>query len=110
MHVLPCKKSAYELFSGYIPYKVFFIRPTRFGRIMAPSVDMWLSTGITTCRISFDFTDIIHLVRAIHDTGNCSSPKKQTSMERCFKSIIINDTDYKVFMRQCVDTETEANA
>ena len=40
-----------------------------------PSVNIWLSTGVTTCRINFNFTDIMHLVCRIHDTGNgpCSS-------------------------------------
>ena len=39
------------------------------------SVNIWLSTGVTTRRINFNFTDIIHLVRPIHDAGNgpCSS-------------------------------------
>ena len=37
-----------------------------------PSVNIWLSTGVATCRIKFNFTDIIHLVRPIHDTGNGS--------------------------------------
>ena len=37
--------------------------------------NIWLSTRVTACRINFNFTDIIHLVRSIHDTGNgsCSS-------------------------------------
>ena len=42
---------------------------------VSPSVNIWLSTGVTTCRFNFNFTDIIHLVRPIHDAGNgtCSS-------------------------------------
>ena len=35
-----------------------------------PSVNIWLCTGVTICRISFNFSDIIHLVCPIHDTGN----------------------------------------
>ena len=53
--------------------------PTKVGRIMVwhvsslrPSVNIWLSTGVTTCRINFIFTDIMHLVRPIYDTGNGS--------------------------------------
>ena len=41
-----------------------------------PSIDIWLSTGVTTCPIDFNFIDIIHLVRPqVQDTGNgrCSS-------------------------------------
>ena len=40
-----------------------------------PSVNVWLSTGVTTCQINLNFTDILHLVRPIHDTGNgpCST-------------------------------------
>ena len=41
-----------------------------------PSIDIWLSTGVTTCPINFNFIDIIHLVRPqVQDTGNgpCSS-------------------------------------
>ena len=40
-----------------------------------PSVNIWLSNGVTTCRFNFNFTDIIHLMRPIHDAGNgtCSS-------------------------------------
>ena len=34
------------------------------------SVNIWLCTGLTTCRISFNFTDNIHIVHPIHDTGN----------------------------------------
>ena len=30
--------------------------------------------------------------------GNCSAPKRQTAMERCCKSIMKKDTDYKVFI------------
>ena len=39
------------------------------------SVNIWLSTGVITCRINFNFTDIIHLLGPIHDTSNgpCSS-------------------------------------
>ena len=54
-----------------------FIRPTKVGHIMVwrvssvrPSVNIWLSTGVTTCHINFNFTDIIHLVCPIHDAGN----------------------------------------
>ena len=57
----------------------FFICPTKVGRIMVwrmssfrPSVNIWLCTGVTTCRISFNFTYIIYLVCPIHDTGNGS--------------------------------------
>ena len=53
-----------------------FICPTKVGRIMVlrvssvrPCVNIWLCTGVTTCRISFNFS-IIHLVCPIHDTGN----------------------------------------
>ena len=35
-----------------------------------PPVNIWLCTRVTTCRISFNFADIIHLVCPIHDTGN----------------------------------------
>ena len=49
-----------------------FIRPTKVGRIMVwrvssvcPSVNVWLFTGVTTRRINFNFTDIMHLVRPI---------------------------------------------
>ena len=34
------------------------------------SVNIWLSTGVTTCQINFNITDIMHLVCRIHDTGN----------------------------------------
>ena len=34
------------------------------------SVNIWLCTGVTTYRISFNFTDNIHIVHPIHDTGN----------------------------------------
>ena len=47
-------------------------------RVVRPSVnDIWLSTEVTTCQINFNFTDIMHLVRPVHDTGNgpCSSLK-----------------------------------
>ena len=39
------------------------------------SVNIWLSTRVTTSWINFNFTDIIHLVCPIHGTGNgpCSS-------------------------------------
>ena len=30
-----------------------------------PSVNIWFSTGVTTCPINFNFIDIIHLVRPI---------------------------------------------
>ena len=44
-------------------------------RVVHPSVNIWLSMGVTTCRINFNFTDIMHLVCPIHDAGNglCSS-------------------------------------
>ena len=35
-----------------------------------PSVNIWLSTRVTTCQINFNFTDIMHLVCRIHDAGN----------------------------------------
>ena len=40
-----------------------------------PSVNIWLCTWVTTCRINLKFTDIMHLVCPVHDTGNrpCSS-------------------------------------
>ena len=40
-----------------------------------PTVNIWLSTRVTAGRIIFNFTDIMHQVRPIHDTGNgpCSS-------------------------------------
>ena len=60
-----------------------FIRPTKVGRIMlwrGPSVrpsviNIWLSTGVTTFRITLNFTNIIQLVHPIHDAsdGYCSS-------------------------------------
>ena len=41
--------------------------------VVRPSI--WLSAGVTTSWINFNFIDIIHPVRPIHDTGNgpCSS-------------------------------------
>ena len=69
-----------------------FICSTKVGRIMVwhivsvrPSADTYikyaiqtsvrLSTGVTISQINFNFTDIIHPVCSIHDTGNgsCSS-------------------------------------
>ena len=38
--------------------------------VVRQSVNIWPSTGVTTCRFNFNFTDIIHLVRPIHDTGS----------------------------------------
>ena len=38
-----------------------------------PSVNIWLSTGVTTCRINFNLTDIMHLVCRIHGNGPCGS-------------------------------------
>ena len=39
------------------------------------SVNIWLSTVVTTGQINFNFTDIIHLLHPIHDigSGSCSS-------------------------------------
>ena len=47
----------------------------RSARSCGRSPVIWLSTGETTYRINLNFTDIIHLVRPIHDTvnGPCSS-------------------------------------
>ena len=44
-------------------------------RYVSLSVNIWHSTGVTTWRIEFNFTDIIHLMHPIHDTGSkpCSS-------------------------------------
>ena len=33
-----------------------------------PSMNIWPSTGVTTCRINFNFTDTIHVVHPIHYT------------------------------------------
>ena len=40
-----------------------------------PSINIWPSTGVTTCQINLIFTDTIHVVRPIHYTGDgpCSS-------------------------------------
>ena len=65
---------------GAIPLTIF-IRPTQVSHIMVwrvssfrlsirPSVNIWLCTGVTTCRISFNLSDIIHLVCPIHYIGN----------------------------------------
>ena len=47
----------------------------KFSQDVRQSVNIWLSTGVTTCRINFNFTDIIHLVRPLYENGNgpCSS-------------------------------------
>ena len=51
--------------------------PAYYGMTCAvrPFFNIWHSSRVTTCRINFNFTDIMHLVRPIHDTGNgpCSS-------------------------------------
>ena len=60
---------------------VFIIRPTimlwRVSSVRLSvrssvrlSVNIWLLTGVITCRITFNFADIIHLVWPIHDAGN----------------------------------------
>ena len=48
-------------------------------RVICPSVNIWVSTGVTTCRINFNFTDIIHPMCQIHDTGNGPS----SSLDMC---------------------------
>ena len=74
------KSTTYEPFTTRVDFHMLTkpIQPSN--RIMKwhvvrPSVNIWLSTGVTTCRINFNFTDIMHLVHPIHDTGNgsCSS-------------------------------------
>ena len=59
-----------------IIHSVIFIHPTKVCRIMVwcvssvrTSINVWLCTRVTTCRISFNFTDIINLACPIHDTG-----------------------------------------
>ena len=62
--------------------------------IHGPSLQLSLcATGVTTCRINFNFTDIIHLVCKIHDTGNglCSS------LDMCIM------TELLIFIRPSLD-------
>ena len=72
----------HQVFLEICKYFGFFICPLKVGRIMLrnmssvlPSVNIWLHTGVATCQISFNFTDIFRLVCPNHDTGNgpCSS-------------------------------------
>ena len=52
----------------------FFLCPTKVCHILwIGMVHPSVFTGVTACRINFNFTDIIHLVCLIHDTGNGSS-------------------------------------
>ena len=64
-----CDGYAYR-YTPDVSWLVHVVRPS-----VLPSVNIWFSTGVITCRFSFNFTDIIHLVCPIHDTGNenCSS-------------------------------------
>ena len=53
-----------------------------------PSVNIWLSTRVTTRRINLSFTDIIHLVCPIHDTGN--GPCRSLNNMRILTQLLIS--------------------
>ena len=50
-------------------WRVSSVRPSVRSSVRL-SVNIWLFTGVITCRITFNFADIIHLVWPIHDAGN----------------------------------------
>ena len=50
------------------------------------SVNIWLSAGLTNCRINFNFTDIIQQVHTIYDTRN--GPWRSMNMRKLSQLLI----------------------
>ena len=76
----------------------FMAAEIKLSKDVRPSVNIWLSTGVTSCRINFNFTDIIYVVCPIHDTGN----GPWSSLDMCILSQLLIFTTVYAMNKKCL--------